>query len=133
MTTVNIKSDSAPSPDYKHSFLTNDFFSLEIGQTWVRLIMQKRIILCSEDLVIDANRSRGPRVNRNNLYQIMHRKVGCWGRLGDGFVTRNWKSMWAIKQNHMYIVNRGTCSITVYFIAETSIQPLGGNAIKHFS
>lgn len=84
MTTVNIKPDSASSPDYKHSFLTNDFFSLEIGQTWVRLIMQKRIILCSEDLVIDANGSRGPRVNRNHLYPIMHRKVGCWGRLGDG-------------------------------------------------
>lgn len=67
MTTMNIKSDDASSPDYKQSFLTNDFFSLEIGQTWVRLIMQKRIILCSEDLVIDANKSRGPKVNWNHL------------------------------------------------------------------
>jgi hypothetical protein len=67
MTTMNIKSDSASSPDYKHPFLTNDFFSLEIGQTWVRLIMQKRIILCSEDSVIDANKSRGPKVTQNHL------------------------------------------------------------------
>jgi hypothetical protein len=53
---MNIKSEDATSPDYKHSFLINDSFSAEIAQTWARLIMQKRIILCSEYLVIDAKK-----------------------------------------------------------------------------
>ena len=54
MTIMNIKAEDATSPDYTHSFLINDSFSVEIGQTWARLIMQKRTILCSEYSVIDA-------------------------------------------------------------------------------
>lgn len=58
---MNIKSEDATSPDYKHSFLINDSFSVEIRQTWTRLIMQKRIILCSEYPVIDAKKAYAPK------------------------------------------------------------------------
>lgn len=57
MTIMNIKSEDATSPDYKHSFLINDSFSVEIGQTWARLIMQKRKTLCSEYSVINAKKA----------------------------------------------------------------------------
>lgn len=133
MTIMNIKAEDATSPDYKHSFLINDSFSVEIGQTWARLIMQKRTILCSEYSVIDAKKASAPKqivITSNRLY--IYKKVGCWGTFRDPFVIRNMKSMWAIKQKHMYIVNSSTCSITVYFRAENSVQPLDGNTIKHF-
>lgn len=60
------------------------------------------------------------------------KQVDCWGHLEIAFVVRNMKSMWVIKQKHMYIVNSSTCSIAVYFRAESSIQPLDGNTSKHF-
>lgn len=133
MTIVNIKAEYATSPDYKHSFLINDSFSVEIGQTWARLIMQKRTILCSEYSVIDAKKASAPKqivITSNRLY--IKKRQAAGGHLEIAFVIRNTKSMWAIKQKHMYIVHSSTCSITVYFRAENSIQPLDGNTIKHF-
>lgn len=47
-------------------------------------------------------------------------------------VVRNWETTWAVKQKRMYIVNSGTGSVTAHFRAETSVQPLDGNTIKHF-
>lgn len=67
MTTMNIKSEDATSPDYKHSFLINDSLSVEIGQTRTRLIMQKRKILCSEYSVIDAKKGIRYKANSNHL------------------------------------------------------------------
>lgn len=82
---MNIKSEDATSPDYKHSFLINDSFSVEIGQTWARLIMQKRKTLCSEYSVMGAKKAQAPKqivITSNRLYI---KKVGCWGTFRDSF------------------------------------------------
>lgn len=84
---MNIKSEDVTSPDYKHSFLINDSFSAEIGQTSARLIMQKRKILCSECSVIDAKKTQAPKqiaITSNGLYV---KQVGYWGTFRDSFLS----------------------------------------------
>lgn len=85
MAIMNIKSEDATSSDDKHSFLINDSFSWKIRQTQARLIMQKRITLCSEYSVIADTNAYAPKQIVVTSNWIYIEKVGYGGTFRERF------------------------------------------------
>lgn len=84
---MNIEAEDATSSDYKHSFLINDSFSVEIGQTRARLIMQKKNKSLFQIVGNRCQKSLRSKANSNHLEPIMT-KVDCWGTFSVSFCRK---------------------------------------------